>query len=344
MELGIYTFGDLVANPKSKTALSGQERMRQMIEMAKIAEDAGLDIVGVGEHHSLKFVNSATAVTIAAMAAVTKRIRFTSATTLLSTADPVRTFQEFATADLVSNGRVEIIFGRGAFTDNFPLFGFNINDYDALFIEKLGLFEELNANELVTWKGRFRPALSNAEIAPRPAQKKLPVWIGAGSAGSVARAASLGYPVAIPVLGGSLSAYAHTAAFYRQVWEQSGHAAKDIRLAFFSHLHVTGTFQQTCEDFYPNYSAYLEPLFKRPMPKEQYEQMLSEQGTLFGGSPQEVIDKILFLQEEMSASRYVGQIDIGGQAFSDVARGIELFGAKVVPVIRKQASSSKALL
>jgi alkanesulfonate monooxygenase SsuD/methylene tetrahydromethanopterin reductase-like flavin-dependent oxidoreductase (luciferase family) len=339
MELGIYTFGDLVANSKSKTAVSGQERMRQMIEMATIAEDAGLDIVGVGEHHLLKFVNSATAVTIAAMAAVTKRIRLTSATTLLSTADPVRTFQEFATADLVSNGRVEIIFGRGAFTDNFPLFGFDTNDYDALFMEKLGLFAELNANERVTWKGQFRPPLSNAEIAPRPVQKKLPVWIGAGSAGSVARAATLGYPVAIPVLGGSLSTYAHTAALYRQVWEQSGHAPKDIRLAVFSHLHLSDTFQQTRDDFYPYYSAYMEPLFKRAMPQEQYLQMISQQGTLFAGSLQEVIDKILFLYEEMAVTRYVGQIDIGGQDFSDVAKGIELFAAKVAPVIRKHSSS-----
>ncbi len=339
MELGIYTFGDIVANPKSKTAVSGQERMRQMIEMAKIADEAGLDILGVGEHHSLKFVNSATATTIAAMAAVTKRIRLTSATTLLSTADPVRTFQEFATVDLISNGRVEIIFGRGAFTDNFPLFGFDIDDYDALFMEKLGLFAELNTNERVTWKGQYRPALSNAEIAPRPAQKKLPVWIGAGSAGSVARAASLGYPLAIPVLGGSLSSYAHTADLYRQVWEQSGHAATDIRLAVFSHLHVSDTFQQTHDDFYPYYSAYMEPLFKRAMPQEQYQQMISPQGTLVAGSPQEVIDKILFLFETMAVTRYVGQIDIGGQAFSEVEKGIEMFATKVAPVIRMHTSS-----
>lgn len=335
MELGIYTFGDIVANPKNGKSVSGQERMRQMIEIAKIADDAGLDILGVGEHHSLKFVNSATATTIAAMAAVTKRIRLTSATTLLSTADPVRTFQEFATADLVSNGRVEIIFGRGAFTDNFPLFGFDTKDYDALFIEKLGLFAELNTNERVTWKGQFRPALTDAEIAPRPAQKKLPVWIGAGSSGSVARAASLGYPVAIPVLGGSLNNYAHTAAVYRQVWEQSGHATKDLRLAIFSHLHVSETFQQTREDFYPYYSAYMEPLFKRALPKEHYQQMISPPGTLFAGSPQEVIDKILFLHEVMDVTRYVGQIDIGGQIYSDVAKGIELFATKVAPVIRK---------
>ena len=334
MELGLYTFGDIVTNPITGKTVSAQERMNQMLEMAQIAEEAGLDIIGVGEHHSLKFVNSATATTIAAMAAQTKRIRLTSATTLISTADPVRTFQEFATADLVSGGRVEIIFGRGAFTDNFPLFGFDTNDYDSLFIEKIGLFDQLNSNDHVTWNGRFRAALHNAEIAPRPEQKRLPVWIGAGSPDSVARAASLGYPVAIPVLGGTLGNYARIAAIYRQVWEKSGHDMADFKLAIFSHLHVTETSEETYEDFYPYYSAYLEPLFKQPMPRDQYRFMLSDQGSLFGGSPQEIIDKIMFLKEEMGATRYVGQIDIGGQPFADVVKSIELFATKVAPAVR----------
>ena len=334
MELGLYTFGDIVKDPGTGKAVSPQERMRQMLEMARIADEAGLDILGVGEHHSLKFVNSATATTLSAMAMATKRIRLTSATTLLSTTDPVRTFQEFATADLISGGRIELIFGRGAFTDNFPLFGFDTKDYDTLFMEKLGLFAELNAHERVTWKGRFRPALNNEEIAPRPVQKKLPVWIGAGSPESVARAARSGYPVAIPILGGSLPNYARIAAVYRQVWQQSGHPAQDQRLAVFSHLHVTETSQQTRVDFYPYYSAYLEPLFKGPMPKEQYLQMLSPQGSLIGGSPQEVAEKLLFLKEEMGITRYVGQIDIGGQPFAAVVKGIELFAMKVAPLLR----------
>src|SRR6478735_6314522 len=257
MELGLYTFGDLVADPKTGKTISSQERMRQMIELAQIADQSGLDILGVGEHHSLKFVNSATATTIAAMAAVTKRIRLTSATTLISTADPVRTFQEFATADLISEGRVELIIGRGAFTEGFPLFGFDTTDYDALFMEKLALFDELNSNERVSWKGKFRPELIDQEIAPRPSQKKLPVWIGAGSLNSVARAAALGYPVVIPVLGSTLDNYAQLAQVYRQSWASSGHDPKDARIAIFSHLHVTKTYEQTSEDFFPYYSAYL---------------------------------------------------------------------------------------
>ena len=332
MELGIYSFGDLVTNPVSGTKITSQERMKQMLETAQMADDWGLDILGIGEHHSLKFVNSATATTLSAMAAITKRIRLTSSTTLLSTADPLRIFQEFATADLISGGRIELIFGRGAFTDNFPLFGFDLKDYDALFMEKLNLFSLLNSNEKVSWKGRFRPELVQQEIAPRPVQKNLPVWIGAGSPQSVLRAATLGYPVAVPVLGGTLSSYAQLGNLYRQAWQQQ--SAEKMQISVFSHLHVTETSQQTRNDFYPYYAAYLEPLFKGPMPVRQYQQMLSPDGSLIGGSMQEVINKIMFLKEKMGITRYVGQIDIGGQDFAAVAKGIELFATKVAPVIR----------
>ncbi|MGI4749783.1 MAG: LLM class flavin-dependent oxidoreductase [Janthinobacterium lividum] len=332
MELGIYSFGDLVTSPANGTKITAEERMRQMLEMARMADGWGLDVLGIGEHHSLKFVNSATATTLSAMAAVTRRIRLTSSTTLLSTADPVRIFQEFATADLISGGRIELIFGRGAFTDNFPLFGFDLKDYDALFMEKLELFSLLNANERVTWKGKFRPELINQEIAPRPVQKKLPVWIGAGSPQSISRAALLGYPVAVPILGGTLSGYARLGSIYRQAWQPQENTK--MQISVFSHLHVTETSQQTRKDFYPYYSAYLEPLFKGPMPVQQYQQMLSADGSLIGGSVQEVIDKIMFLKEKMGMTRYVGQIDIGGQDFAAVAKGIELFATKVAPVVR----------
>jgi len=337
MELGLYTFGDRIADPVSGKKISAKERLNQMMEMAVIADAAGLDIIGVGEHHQLDYVNSATATLIAAMAAVTKRIRFTSASTSISTADPVRTFQEFATADLVSNGRVEIIFGRGAFTDNFPLFGFDLKDYDELFLEKIKLFDLLNTNERVTWRGAFRPELNQAEIAPRPVQKKLPVWIGAGSPGSIARAATMGYPLAIPVLGGTLNSYAQLANLYKQVWLQSGHTASALRLSVFSHLQVTNGSKASLDEFYNYYSAYLKPLFKGPLPKEHFQQMISPQGTLIAGSAQEVIDKILFLKE-MGVSRYAGQIDIGGQPWNKVVKSIELFATKVASEIRKHIS------
>jgi alkanesulfonate monooxygenase SsuD/methylene tetrahydromethanopterin reductase-like flavin-dependent oxidoreductase (luciferase family) len=337
MELGLYTFGDLTVDPRTGRAVSPLERMRQILEMAKLADEAGLDIIGVGEHHALHYVNSATATIIAAIAAVTKRIRLTSASTSISTADPVRTFQEFATADLVSNGRVEIIFGRGAFTDNFPLFGFDLADYDALFVEKVDLFAKLNAEERVSWSGRFRPPLHHAEIAPRPAQRRLPVWIGALSPPSLVRAASLGYPVALPMVGGSLPRYGQLAALYREAWQAAGRPADELRISAFAHLHVTETSRQTRENFYPYYSAYLEPLFKGPMPAHFFAQMLSPDGALVGGSPNEVIDKLLAMRESLGITRYLGQIDIGGQLFADVAKGIELFATKVAPAVRASA-------
>lgn len=336
MELGFYTFGDLTADPHTGRKPSAGARLRQMIDMARQADEAGLDIIGVGEHHGLGFVNSATATTLAAMAAVTKRIRLTSASTQISTADPVRTFQEFATADLVSDGRVEIVFGRGAFTENFPLFGYDIGDYDALFIEKLGLFAKLNASDHVTWSGRFRPPLDNAPIAPRPAQARLPVRIGAVSRGSVARAAKLGYPLAMPMLGGTIPGYGENAALYRQVWKESGHPPEGARVAIFAHLHITETPGPTMQDFYPYYSAYMAPLFRGPIPPAAYAQMLSPQGAFVAGSVQQVIDKIMAIRQATGADRFVGQIDIGGQSFADIAKGIELFATKVAPVIRAE--------
>jgi alkanesulfonate monooxygenase SsuD/methylene tetrahydromethanopterin reductase-like flavin-dependent oxidoreductase (luciferase family) len=334
MELGIYTFGDLVADPHTGITPTPAVRMRQMLDLAVLADDAGLDVIGVGEHHGLGFVNSATATTIAAMAAVTKRIRLTSASTLLSTADPVRTFQEFATADLVSGGRVEIIFGRGAFNDNFPLFGYDLKDYDALFAEKLELFAALNASAHVSWSGRFRPALHDAEIAPRPFQPKLPVSIGAVSQGSVERAARLGYPLVLPVLGGSVGGYGQLAALYRKVWRKNGRPSQEAKVSLFGHLHVTETAEQTLHDFYPYYAAYLRPLFKGLMPPQVYAQMLSPEGTLIAGTPEQVSEKIVRLTAATGASRFVGQIDVGGQPFRTVAKGVELFATKVAERVR----------
>jgi alkanesulfonate monooxygenase SsuD/methylene tetrahydromethanopterin reductase-like flavin-dependent oxidoreductase (luciferase family) len=336
MELGIYTFGDRVPDPRSGTTISALERTRQMLELATIADGAGLDILGVGEHHALRYVNSATATLIAAMAAVTKRIRFTSASTSISTADPVRTFQEFATADLVSNGRVELIFGRGAFVDNFPLFGFEMSDYDALFVEKVALFEKLNASERVTWKGRFRPALRDAEISPRPAQVRLPVWIGAGSPETVVRAAMLGYPLAIPMVGGSLPGYARLAALYHDAWRRRGDPRAPAKLATFAHLHVS---DDSLDDFFPYYSAYLEPLFKGPMPRSAFEQMSSPAGALVAGSPQQVVDKLLAQHEAMGTTRFLGQLDIGAQPFDVIVKSLELFATKVAPVVRRHTTS-----
>nr|WP_184016014.1 LLM class flavin-dependent oxidoreductase [Sphingobium boeckii] len=341
MELGIYTFGDIVPDPFTGHAPDQTERMAQLIALGRLADELGLDVFGVGEHHTQDFVVSATATVLAAVAAVTTRIRLTSASTLISTADPVRTFQEFATLDLVSRGRAELVFGRGAFTENFALFGHDQRDYDALFTEKIGLFEALNASGRVTWKGRFRSALSDAVIAPRPSQTRLPVSIGALSAGSIVRAARLGLSLAMPLLGGTLAGYAELARLYRHTWAEAGHDPEAARIAGYSHLHVAETSRAARDDFYPYYTAYFAHLSGRGgIPRASFDAMAAPDGVLFTGSSQEVIDRILRLREATGMTRYIGQIDIGGQSHAAIARGLERFALEVAPVIRRESAGA----
>jgi alkanesulfonate monooxygenase SsuD/methylene tetrahydromethanopterin reductase-like flavin-dependent oxidoreductase (luciferase family) len=340
MELGIYTFGDLVPDPVTgKPVITPKQRMDDVLAMAKLADEAGLDVFGLGEHHTPEYTVSATATVLAAAAAVTKRIRLTSASTLLSTADPVRMFEEFATVDLISGGRAEIIAGRGAFIEGFALFGYELKDYDALFAEKLGLLMALNTSERVTWSGKFRPALHDAAVMPRPFQERLPLWIGALSPQSVVRAASLGLPLTLPFLGGSLPGYAQTAALYREAWQAAGYNPNDARVAVFSHMHVAETSQAARSEFLPAYAAYMNQAMLRHrgqgVPRAAIEQMASPQGTLLVGSPEEVVERLLHQHELLGNVRYVGQIDVGGQSFANVARGIELLATRVAPAVRK---------
>lgn len=336
MELGIYTFGDLTRDPATGRAVSPQQRVANMLEIARLADEAGLDVMGVGEHHGTAFVGSSPPTLLAAMAGQTKRIRLTSATTTIGTLDPVRVFQDYAMVDLISGGRVELVLGRGAYTETFPLFGFNLSDYDALFAEKVELFTQLNAQPRLTWSGRFRPPVHNVDVAPRPAQAKLPVWIGAGSNASVMRAAQWGYPLALPMIGGELDQFAQVARAYAQAWAHFRHQ-DPLKIAHFAHLHVSDD-PKVVERFQPYYSSHLEPLFKGPMSEDAYAQLRSPQGSLVIGNVQEVTDKILAQQQAIGSDRFVGQIDIGGQPQADVLKGIELFAGKVAPAVRKALS------
>jgi alkanesulfonate monooxygenase SsuD/methylene tetrahydromethanopterin reductase-like flavin-dependent oxidoreductase (luciferase family) len=343
MELGIYSFGDLVADSTTGRTISPKQRMDEVIAAAKLADEAGLDMFALGEHHRPDFTVSAAATVLAALAAVTTRIRLSSASTLLSAADPVRTFQEFATVDLISGGRAEIIVGRGAFIEGFALFGFDLKDYDALFAEKLGLLVALNESERVTWSGTFRPALHDAEVAPRPFQKRLPLWVGALSPPSVTRAAALGLPLALPMVGGDLAGYGQTAALYRQAWAHFGFSPADARVATFSHMHIAETSQAAREEFLPAYARYLDQAMRshrgQGIPRAAVEQMAGPRGALLLGSPEEVIEKILAQYEVLGHTRYLGQIDVGGQPFAKVAKGIELLATKVAPAVRKAVAA-----
>jgi alkanesulfonate monooxygenase SsuD/methylene tetrahydromethanopterin reductase-like flavin-dependent oxidoreductase (luciferase family) len=248
------------------------------------------------------------------------------------------------TVDLISGGRAEIIVGRGAFIKGFALFGYDLKDYDALFAEKLGLLMALNASERVSWSGTFRTALHDAAVMPRPFQERLPLWVGALSPQSVVRAASLGLPLTLPVLGGSLLGYAQTAALYREVWQAAGDDPNDARISVFSHMHVAETSQAAREEFLPAYAVYMHASRLRHrgqgVPRAANEQMASPQGTLVVGSPAEVTERLLQQHELLGNVRYVGQIDVGGQSFAQAAKGIELLAAKVAPVVRKALAAS----
>ena len=229
---------------------------------------------------------------------------------------------------------MELIFGRGAFTDHFPLFGLDLNDYDALFTEKLGLFAALNAESRITWRGRFRSPLRDAGVFPRPAQPQLPVWIGAGSRVTVTRAAVLGYPLVLPMIGGTIAGYAELAALYRRAWVESGQPVEECRIAVSSHLHVAESWQQVREDFLPHYATYLGFLLHRPIAQAQLEQLVSASGPLVAGTVREVIAKLLTIREAIGSVRFLGQMDIGGQPYAGVARSLELYATQVAPVLR----------
>jgi alkanesulfonate monooxygenase SsuD/methylene tetrahydromethanopterin reductase-like flavin-dependent oxidoreductase (luciferase family) len=340
MQFGLYSLSDLSTLGNNGQRVNAHTRIKETIAAAKLAEQAGVDIFGVGEHHRLDFAVSVPSVVLAAIAASTSTIRLTSAVTVLSTADPVRVYEEFATLDLVSGGRVEIIAGRGVFTEPFPLFGYDIQDYEALFDEKLALFDLVNKSGRVTWRGRFRAPLSNAEIAPRALQATIPLWIGVGgSPDSAVRAGRLGLPMALAVLGGPYSRAGQLAALYRAVGKEAGHA-ETLRVAVNGHLHIAESSQAARDDFYPHYSQYWldSSPAKVPgarIPREDFNRSITSGSGPFVGSPAEIIDKISLLHELTGMDRLVAQIDIGGMPFSKVAGMIELLAEKVIPAIRK---------
>jgi probable LLM family oxidoreductase len=339
-ELGLFTFGDLTPDTQTGKTISAEQRMREILAAAKLTETAGLDVFAVGEHHRLDMAVSATAVVLAAIAAITQRIRLASAVTILSTADPVTVFEEFATVDLISSGRAEIIAGRGIFTESFPLFGYDLADYDALFEEKLGLLIKLNSAERITWQGRFRPALHDAPIPPRPAQSRLPVWIGTGGTPSSAeRAGALGLPLALANISLPPAKLAPRVDIYRHAGLQAGHRAADLKVSVATHMYIRENSQAALDEFYPYYAAYFathsaSQYRAQPITRGDYDARAGQHGPIFVGSPQQIVDKILYERELFGHQRFLAQIDIGGMPFANVARVIELFATQVAPAIR----------
>ena len=334
MELGLYTFADV--GPEGDPA----RRMRELVEEIELADAVGLDVFGVGEHHRPDYAVSSPAVALAAAAARTENIRLSSAVTVLSSDDPVRVFQDFATLDLISGGRAEIMAGRGSFIESFPLFGYDLGDYDELFAEKLDLLLKLRESERVTWSGRHRAPLENVGVYPRPVQDPLPVWIAVGGTPqSVVRAAVLGLPLAIAIIGGQPENFAPLARLYRQAANEAGHDAERLPISINSHAYVADASQGAGDEFFPAYATMMNRIGRErgwgPMGRRQFEAGRSPHGALVVGSPGEVVEKILYEHEIFGNRRFMAQISVGTLPHDRVMRAIELFGTEVAPAVRK---------
>lgn len=339
MQFGVYSFGDLTTDPVTGKRLSPAMRLAEVLAQAKLADAAGLDVFAVGEHHRLDFTISATAVVLAAIAAQTRRVRLASAVTILGTADPVRVYEDYATLDLISGGRAEIIAGRGVYTESFPLFGYKTEDQDELFAEHLGLLLQLNAAPRATWSGRFRPPLQDAEIAPRP-ERPIPVWIGTGGTPeSAVRAGKLGLPLSLGNITLPPEKLAPAVAAYREAGRAAGHAAQ-LRVGVAKHLYLARDSQTARDEFFPRYAGYIashstSQYNRIEVTREVFEQRAAPGGALYVGSPQEIVDKIGRERELFGHDRLIGQIDIGGLPFEKVASAIELYAAEVAPKFGK---------
>jgi probable LLM family oxidoreductase len=347
LEIGVITLGEYISDAQTGRRIPAQQRLQEIIAAAKLADESGLDVFGVGEHHSSDFVVSAVPVVLAAIAQATKRIRLTSAVTILSTADPVREFENFATLDLLSGGRAEMIAGRGAFVESFPLFGYDVADYEPLFSEKLDLLLQLNAMERVTWQGRFRPALHDAEVAPRPLQPQLPIWIGVGGTPqSVVRAATLGLPMMVGIIGGASARFKPLMDLYHSVGSQTNHEPTRLKTGVTSYLHIAKTSQAAVDEFYPYHSHYFEQLGSSrgrnmQLSRSDYARETKREGAYFVGGPQQIIDKLLYQHEMFGHQRFLAQLDLGGLPYDKVAQTIELLASEVAPVIRRETAPTR---
>lgn len=335
MELGVATFADV-----SQSA-GPEQRLRNLMEEVTLADELGLDVFGVGEHHRPDFAVSSPAVVLAAAAVRTARIRLTSAVTVLSSDEPVRVFQQFATVDLLSGGRAEIMAGRGSFTESFPLFGQDLDHYDELFAEKLGLLLALRDEPHVTWSGRHRPPLRDAGVWPRPVQDPLPVWIAVGGTPqSVVRAGTLGLPLTIAIIGGEPARFAPLVELYRETAAGAGHDPAGLPVGINTHAFVADTAARADAAFAPSYTAMMSRIGRErgwpPMGRPQYEALRAPRGALAVGTPEQVAEKILYEHELFGHQRYLAQMSVGEVAHADVMRSIELFATEVAPLVRAE--------
>ena len=342
MEIGIDSFASGISL-NGEINMNSSQVIAELLARIEHADKHGLHTFGIGEHHRREFLDSAPTLILAAAAARTNQIRLTSAVTVLSAADPVRVFQQFATLDLVSNGRAEIVAGRGSFTEAFPLFGLNLEDYDELFAEKLDLLIAIRDNEKTNWSGRFRPALNDQAIYPRPVQKQLPIWVGVGGTpASFARAGNLGLPLMVAVIGGETHRFKPLIDLYREAGRKAGHAPEKLQVGLHSLGFVANTTAEAVNDYFPGYAETFTRIGKErgwaPITREGFNAQQGPLGALMVGGPEEVAEKILRHSEALGGiSRFSFQMDNAGLSHEKLMLAIELIGEKVIPLVNKAA-------
>jgi probable LLM family oxidoreductase len=344
MEIGIDSFAAFVTDAQGNPVGTAQDALQELLARIQLADEKELDVFSIGEHHRKEFLDSATSVILAAAASRTTRIRLSSAVTVLSAADPVRVFQQFATLDLISQGRAELVVGRGSFTEAFPLFGLNFQDYDALFAEKLDLLLQLNEQEVVTWRGRFRPALQEQAIYPRPLQPKLPIWLGVGGTpASFVRAGSLGLPLMVAVIGGETHRFRPLIDLYREAGDKAGFAQEDLKVGLHSLGYVAQTHEEAVENYYPGYAETFTRIGRErgwpPVTRGHFEAQNSKRGAYLVGDSDEVAEKILRHSESLGGiARFTFQLDNAGLSHQQLSETIALIGEEVIPKVKKGLS------
>jgi probable LLM family oxidoreductase len=340
MEIGVDSFAAMFSGDSSK-AINDADALTQLLERVEHADRSGLDVFGIGEHHRKGFLDSAPALILAAAAARTKRIRLTSAVTVLSAADPVRVFQNFATLDLISGGRAEMVAGRGSFIEAFPLFGYNLEDYDDLFAEKLDLLLKIRESEFITWSGKFRPPLKNQPVYPRPMQYPIPIWVGVGGTPeSFIRAGALGLPLMVAVIGGETHRFRPLVDLYREAGKRAGYPPERLKVGMHSLGYVANTTEEALADFYPGYAKAMTRVGKErgwpPMTRGRFDAQRGTKGALLVGSAQEVAEKILHHSEALGGiDRLTFQMDTAELPHEKLMQAIELIAARIKPLVNK---------
>jgi probable LLM family oxidoreductase len=342
MELGISMFGDLSLNEQGQP-ISAQQRLNEILEEVKLMDELGLDFFGLGEHHRPDYAVSAPEIMLAAVASVTKNIKLGSAVSVLSSADPVRIYQQFATLDLISNGRAELVAGRGSFIESFPLFGYELKDYDSLFEEKLELLVQLNKQEQITWKGKHRAALNNQLVLPRAVNNHLNIWVAVGGTPeSVIRAGRMGLPIIFAIIGGEPTYFKPLFTYYKEVQEHYGYDIKQLQTGVHMHCFFGEESKATAEYYYPLYAAQMDRVGKsRGWPayqRSQYDMGRSSKGALIIGDANEAVDKILQLQELFGLTRFAAHMDVGGPSHKAMMKSIEIYGTQIAPKVKAALS------